>query len=122
MHYINTLNKVSGVLFGRLRVLCLEKKLSFIIIYISCIFIFLSGCLSQVQENKEVSKVFLSPRKPLKSFMIDKFQKCPLTYRRSDLSYESIHLQNKLCGYKLRGITFYFMMESQLAIRVYKGA
>ena len=54
--------------------------------------------------------------------MIDKFQKCPLTYRRSDLSYESIHLQNKLCGYKLRGITFYFMMESQVVMRVYERA
>jgi len=63
-------------------------------------FIFLSGCLSQVQENKEVSKVFSSPSKPLKYFMIDKFQKCPLTYGGSDLSYESILAQNKLCGYK----------------------
>jgi len=56
--------------------------------------------LSQVHENKEVSKVFSSPSKPLRSFMIDKFQKCPLTYRGSDLSYESIVAQNKLCGYK----------------------
>jgi len=69
-------------------------------ICISCIFIFLNGCLSQVHENKEVSKVFSSPSKPLKSFMIDKFQKYPLTYRKSDLSYESILAQNKLCGYK----------------------
>ena len=64
------------------------------------LFIFLSRCLSQVHENKEVSKVFSSPSKPLKPFMIDKFQKCSLTYRGSDLSYESIVAQNKLCGYK----------------------
>ena len=99
MYYINTFDKVSGSLFGRLRVLCLEK-LSFILICISCNFIFLSGCLSQVQENKEVSKVFSSPSKSLKSLMIDIFQKCPFTYRGSDLSYGSIHVQNKLCGYK----------------------
>ena len=54
--------------------------------------------------------------------MIVKFQKCPLTYRGSDLSYESIQAQNKLCGYKQSGITSYFMMESLLAMRVYEGA
>jgi hypothetical protein len=75
-----------------------------------------------VHENKEVSKVFSSPSKPLKSFMIDKFQKCPLTYRGSDLSYESIFAQNKLCGYKSSGLTFYFMMESQVVMRVYERA
>jgi hypothetical protein len=55
--------------------------------------------LSQVPENKEISNLSTSPSSPLKSVMIDRYQNCPLTYRGSDLSYESILAQNKLCVY-----------------------
>ncbi|HBM69370.1 MAG TPA: hypothetical protein DDZ82_11175, partial [Rhodobacteraceae bacterium] len=59
----------------------------------------LSGCLSQMQENKEISNLSTSPSSPLKSLMIDRYQNCPLTFLGSDLSHESIVAQNKLSVY-----------------------
>ena len=75
-------------------------RVSSIMLCIICIFNVLSGCLSQVQENKEISNLSTSPTSPLKSVMIDRYENCPLTYRGSDLSYESILAQNKLCVYQ----------------------